>query len=136
MVDRQSEFRIGRLAPLFGRLGERDHYQPPVDLAAPVHPRGVFLADIAAFGKADAIQLDRIGFKPQDIAQLRTGFRDAESKAMCQPRPVRRTIAVIRRCEPTLPERRVSRVGRSAIALMRLPVDRNRRVDRNGDLAA
>jgi hypothetical protein len=59
-----------------------DHDQPPVDLLPPVHPGGILLADEAALRKADAVQLRRIAFEPEQVAELRAAFANAEPKAM------------------------------------------------------
>ena len=62
-----------------------DHDQPAVDLLPPVHPRGILLADEAALGEADAVQLGRIAFEPEDVAELGAAFADAEAQAMLEP---------------------------------------------------
>ena len=59
--------------------------QPAVDLLPPVHPRGIFLADEAALGEADAVQFRGIAFEPEDVAELGAAFADAEAKAMLEP---------------------------------------------------
>src|SRR5205085_9351598 len=53
-----------------------DHHQTLVDLPPPVHPRGVLLADEAALGEADAVELGGIAFEPEDVAELNAAFAD------------------------------------------------------------
>ena len=54
-----------------------DHEQPAIDLLTPVHPRGILLADEATLGEADAVQLRRVAFEPEQVTQLRAPFADA-----------------------------------------------------------
>ena len=51
----------------------------------PVHPRGILLADEAALGEADPVQLGGIAFEPEDVAELGAAFADAEAQAMLEP---------------------------------------------------
>ncbi len=84
MHHRQAELGIVRracAAPL--RRAHDD--QPPIDLLPPVHPRGILLADEAALGEADAVQLGGIAFEPEDVAELGAAFAHAEAKAVLEP---------------------------------------------------
>src|SRR5438046_670627 len=84
MLDRKAEFGIGSAGARAGCVG-LDYDQPAVDLAPPVHPRGIFLADKAALGEADAVELDRIALQPEQVAELGATFADAEAEAMLKP---------------------------------------------------
>src|SRR3712207_5832996 len=71
---------------LAGRIGLDDD-QAAVDLLPVVHPGGVFLADVAALGEADAIELGRVAFEPERLvgAELGAAFGDSEREPMLQP---------------------------------------------------
>ena len=101
-----------------GRVGGDDD-EAAVDLLPPVHPRGILLADIAALGEADAVQLGRIAFEPESLvrAELGDAFGDAERQAVREPALGR--LAGGR--EPAAAERGQARIGRLAV---RRPVDR------------
>jgi hypothetical protein len=63
----------------------RNDQHPPVDLGAPVHPRRIFLADVAALGEAHPVQLGRIAFEPEDVADLPAAFADSKPEPVFQP---------------------------------------------------
>ena len=121
MLDRQAELGIGDAGARAG-LGAFDHDQPAVDLGAPVHPRGILLADEAALGEADAVQLGGIAFEPEDVAELGAAFADAEAEAVLEPAGRR----LAGRGEPAAAERGKARVGDAFVAVRR-PVDGERR---------
>ena len=81
--DRKAE--LGIFGAGAGAAAARDDEQPAVDLLPPVHARGILLADEAALGEADAVQLGRIAFEPEDVAKLRPPFGDAEAQAVVEP---------------------------------------------------
>ena len=83
MDDRQAEFGISDPRALAAVA--LDHEQAAVDLLPPVHPGGILLADEAALGEADAVQLGRIAFEPEQVAKLGAAFADAEAQAMLEP---------------------------------------------------
>ena len=62
MDNGETESRIGRTHPLAAVAF--DHDQPTVDLAAPVHPGGVLLADETALGEAYSVQFGGIALQP------------------------------------------------------------------------
>ncbi len=99
-----------------GPPGGFDHDQAAVDLGAPVHPRGIFLADEAALGEADAVQFGGVAFEPEDVAKLGAAFADAEAQAVLEP--ARRGFA--RRPKPAPAKRGEARV----IGAIGRPVDR------------
>ena len=105
MFDREAELGISDAGARTGFSG-LDHHQPPIDLAPPVHPRGVFLADEAALGEADAVQFGRIAFEPEDVAKLGAAFGDPEAEAVLEPALGR----LRRRAEPAAAERGQARV--------------------------
>ena len=74
----EAEFGIGY--PDFRRIGigYRHYYQPPIDFLAPVHPRCVFLPDIAALGEGHAVQFGGIAFQPEQIGQLGVALGHAQ----------------------------------------------------------
>ena len=81
--------------------------------------------------ETDAVQLGRVAFEPEEVAELGTAFADAETKAMLQP-AVRHL-----RCsaEPTPTEIRQARIGDAFVAALR-PVDRHRWIAFDRDRAA
>ena len=83
MNDRKAELGIGGPRPVAAVA--LDHDQPAIDLAPPVHPGGVFLADEAAFGETDAVQLGRVAFQPEQVAKLGAAFAGPETEAVFQP---------------------------------------------------
>src|SRR3546814_1826924 len=64
-----------------------DDYQAAVDLVAIVHPRRILLTDVAALGKADAVQLRGVAFEPEGLVgtQLGHAFGDAQREAVPEP---------------------------------------------------
>src|SRR5690242_4067940 len=89
-----------------GHVGFDDN-EAAIDLLPPVHPRRILLADEAALGQADAVELCRIAFEPEDVSELRAPFADAEAQPMLEPAGCR----TIDRPEPALAQRRQSRIG-------------------------
>ena len=113
MDDRQGRARDSR--PASARLRRPRHdEEPAIDLLPPVHPRGILLADEAALGEADAVQLGGIAFEPEDVAELGAALGDAEAKAMLEPAARR----LRRRRQPARAELGQARVGR-ALAVRR-----------------
>ena len=84
-----------------------DHEQAAIDLLPPVHPRGILLADEAALGEADPVQLGRIAFEPEHVAELRAAFADAEAEPVLEPADCR----LGRGREPAPAERGKPRIG-------------------------
>ena len=84
MFDRPAEFGIMNSGARARSIAFH-HDEPPIDLLPPVHPGGILLADEAAFAEADAVQFGGVAFEPEDIAELRAAFGDAEAKAMLEP---------------------------------------------------
>ena len=84
MLDRQAEIRINDAGARSG-FARRHDDQPAVDLLPPVHPRGILLADEAALGEADAVQLGGIAFEPEEVAELGAALADAEAEAVLEP---------------------------------------------------
>ena len=120
MIDCEAQFGIVGLAALFFRSIERNDDQATIDLLAPIHPRGIFLPDIAALGKADAVEIDCIGFEPQYVAQFRPPLGHAPMQAMRAPGgigafPLVGSLLFGRR-EPALAEFAQPRIGHAAIA--------------------
>ena len=99
-----------------------DHDQPAVDLGPPVHPRGIFLADEAALGEADAVQLGGIAFEPEEVAELGAAFADAEAQAVLEPAGRRAR----RRARASGGRARQARIGNALVAVRR-PMHRERR---------
>ena len=56
------------------RLVRGHDHEPPVDLLPPVHSGGVLLPDEAAFGEADPVQLGRVAFQPENVAEFGPAF--------------------------------------------------------------
>ena len=110
MLDGEAELGIGDRGCAV-RVGLDDH-QPAVDLRAPVHSRGVFLADEAALGEADAVQLGRIAFEPEDVAEFGAAFGDAEAETVLEPAGRR----IGRGAEPAAAEPGQARVGDAIVA--------------------
>ena len=134
MDDRQAEFGIGDAGavPL-----SPDHDQPAVDLLPPVHPRGIFLADEAALGEADAVQFGGVAFQPEQVAKLRAAFADAEPQAMLAPagsRARRQARASGGRALPR--RRRIERPNAAFVATRGRPMDGERIVAVDRDRAA
>jgi hypothetical protein len=73
----------------FARRFRRHDDEAAVDLRAVVHPGGIFLADIAALGEADSVQLGGIAFEPEKVGQFRAALSDAE------PEPVFEHVALV-----------------------------------------
>ena len=105
MLDRQAELGIMNSGTRARSVGFH-HDEPPIDLLPPVHPGGILLADEAALGKTDAAEFDRIAFEPEDFAELRAAFGDAEAKAMLEPAG-RRSIRGSKPTATELPKPRV-----------------------------
>src|SRR5438067_767184 len=84
MFDGEAELGIADTRAWAGRVG-LDHHEPAIDLLAPVHPRCILLADKAALGEADSIQLDRVALEPENVAELRPPFGDAQMEAVLEP---------------------------------------------------
>src|SRR4051794_14656018 len=108
-----------------------DHYQAAVDLRAPVHPRGILLADEATLGEADAVQFGRVAFEPEQVAELGPPFAHSKAQPMLEPaggRPFGKS-------EPATTELRQPRVGNAFAAVLR-PVDRQFVVAFDADRAA
>src|SRR5205085_1501697 len=82
------------------------HQEPAIDLLSPIHPRGVLLADEAALGETNSVQLHGIAFEPEDIAELGAAFADAEPKTVLEP--ARRRFG--RRSKPALAQLGQARV--------------------------
>jgi hypothetical protein len=78
MFDGETKLGIEMTGPRPWRIGLDDD-ESAIDLLAPVHASGIFLAYEAAFGKADAIQLGGVTFEPEDITKLCLTFGDAEA---------------------------------------------------------
>ena len=85
MDDRHVRLADIRPASAVSAAAGLDDEQPAIDLRPPVHPRGILLADEAALGEADAVQLGRVAFEPEDVAELGAAFGDAEAQAMLEP---------------------------------------------------
>ena len=117
MLHRQAEVRIERLRA-GARLACGNHDEATVDLLPPVHARRILLADEAALGEADAVQLGGIAFEPEDVAQLRATLADSEAEAVFEP-AFRR---ISRGSEPPAAELRKTRIGHALLAV-RAPVD-------------
>src|SRR5437763_15056978 len=83
MLHRQAEVRITNAGARAGLVGF-DHDQPAIDLLAPDHPRGIFLADEAAFREDDAVQFGSIAFEPEDVAKLEAAFGYSEAHAVLE----------------------------------------------------
>ena len=82
-----SKTKLGIVNP--GALIASPNYEEPtIDLLPPIHPGGILLADEAALGETDPIQLGGIAFKPEKVAEFGSAFADAKAKAMLEP-PVR-----------------------------------------------
>src|SRR5438128_3819869 len=79
MLHREAELGIMDPRARAGRAGF-DRHQSAVDLLTPVHPRGIFLADEATFGEADAVQFGCVAFEPEDIAKLEAAFGHSEAQ--------------------------------------------------------
>ena len=105
MYDRQAELGINDPRARSAAVVSDDD-QPPIDLLPPVHAGGIFLADEAALGEADAVQLGGIAFEPEQVAKLGAAFAHAEAQAMVEP-----AGAGGRRGQPAAAERRQARVG-------------------------
>jgi hypothetical protein len=107
------------------RAGGRDRRRAAprsaaVDLLPPVHPRGVFLPDIAALGEADAVEFGGIAFEPQGCvaAQFGAAFGNAQRQAVRAPCLVgAEVVGLIDRREPAFAQRGEARIGRRAVAL-------------------
>src|SRR4051812_45569449 len=95
-----------------GRVGF-DHDQAPVDLRAPVHPRGIFLADEAAFGEAHSVEFSGVTLKPQNVAELGAVLTDAKAEAVLEPAGDRFVL----RSEPPAAEFRQARIGNAFAAV-------------------
>src|SRR3954470_19273559 len=108
MFDREAKLGVVDACARSGSVG-LDHDQPPIDLLPPVHPRGILLADEAALGEADAIQLGGVAFEPEQVAELGAAFANAETEAMLEPAACR----IVRHAERALAEGRQTRVGRA-----------------------
>ncbi|MDR6128908.1 hypothetical protein QE452_003572 [Sphingomonas sp. SORGH_AS438] len=119
MLHHQAECGIGGTRPV-ARLGQRRDDQPPVHLAAMVHPRGILLPDIAALGEADAVQLARIAFQPQRLgrAELAHPLGHAQPQAMRGP-ALRHGGVRPGGGEPAPAQRRQSGVGHALAAIGR-----------------
>ena len=138
MVDREAEFGIGHAPPVRVRIRERHDQQPARHLLSPVHPRGVFLPDVAALGEAHSVELGRIAFQPQrlPVAEFGAAFGDAEAQAVCPPGFVGALGVVgIGRGDPAFAQGGEPRVWRGAVADVSTPVHRNATIDADRDLA-
>ena len=93
-----------------------DHHQAPVDLAPPVHPRRILLADEAALGEADAVQFRRIALQPEQVAEFGAALADAKPQAVLEP-----AAGTVRPAgfSQRLPEFRQARIGDTFITLRR-----------------
>ena len=84
MLDRQSELLV-KDAGSRSRFGGGHDDEPPIDLMPPVHSSGIFLPDEAALGEADAVQLGRVAFQPEQVAQLGPSLANAQAEAVFEP---------------------------------------------------
>jgi hypothetical protein len=112
-------------------LGRGHDDEPAVDLLPPVHPRGIFLPDVAALCEADAVQLGGVAFEPEEIAELGAAFAHAEGEAMRQPAEG----GFFGRRQPAATECGKAGVGGTLLAI-RGPMDRQRFVALDRDRAA
>jgi hypothetical protein len=86
MIDGEAELGIMDPGARAGSVG-RDDDQAAIDPGAIVHPGGIFLADIAALGEADSVQLAGVAFEPEDVvgAELGSALGDSVAEAVGAP---------------------------------------------------
>ena len=100
-----------------------------------MHPRGIFLPDIAALVIIDAMQLPGIGFEPERLIlpQFAYAFEHADRQPMRAEGG--RGIPLPRWRDPAMAKRRQARVERPVLRI-RCPMHGQRIVPRDHDLAA
>ena len=130
MFDRETEVRIEDPGSWAG-LGGGDDHQSAIDLLPPVHPGSVLLADETTLGETDPVQLGRIAFEPEQIAQFGLSFAHPQAQPMAEP-ALRRAVG---RREPAPPEVGQARVGQSLFPIGR-PVHRECGLGRNRERPA
>ncbi len=88
-----------------------------------MHARRILLADIAALGIVDAVQLLRVGLQPERLvlAQFGRAFGDAMSQTLRAPGL--RGISLRGRSKPAIAKLREARVGRCALLRIGRPMD-------------
>src|SRR5206468_6049971 len=111
--DRDLELRIFG-ARTFAATSEHDE-ETAIDLLPPVHASGILLADEAAFGEADPVQLGGVALEPEKIAEFRLAFGNAQAQPMFEPAE----RGLVRRAEPAVAELGQPRVGHSLVAVSR-----------------
>ena len=84
MLDGEAEVFV-EYAGAGARCCRRNYDEAAVDLLPPVHARGILLTDEAAFGEAHSVQLRRVAFEPEDVAELRAALADAQAEPVLQP---------------------------------------------------
>ena len=84
MLDRQAELRIDDPGARAG-ASVSTTTRRRLTFCAPVHPRGILLADEAALGETDAVQFGRIALEPEQVAEFGAAFADAEAQPVFEP---------------------------------------------------
>src|SRR4051794_8728023 len=86
MLHREAELGVEDAGALAGLAVPRDD-EAAVDLRAVVHPRRILLADVAALGEADPVELGGVAFEPQRFvrAELGAALGDSEREAVGEP---------------------------------------------------